>query len=100
MIARIWHGAVTADKAAEYLRRMREIALPDYRATPGNIGGYVLQRPDGNITHFYMLTFRESEEAIAAFAGKPIEVAKYYDFDPDFLIEMEPDATHYQVYDR
>jgi hypothetical protein len=23
--------------------------------------------------------------------------AKYYDFDPDFLLELEPEVTHFQV---
>jgi hypothetical protein len=25
-------------------------------------------------------------------------VAKYYDFDKDFLIELEPCSTHYEMY--
>ena len=29
MIARIWHGRVSLDKAQQYLRLMREVALPD-----------------------------------------------------------------------
>jgi len=27
-------------------------------------------------------------------------VAKYYDFDKDFLIEMEPCSTHYEMYEK
>ena len=27
-------------------------------------------------------------------------VAKYYDFDKNFLLEMEPASTHYETYDR
>jgi hypothetical protein len=37
-----------------------------------------------------MITFWESEEAIRIFAGDDINVAKYYDFDKDFLLELEP----------
>jgi hypothetical protein len=44
-----------------------------------------------------MVTFWESEEAICAFAGDDITVAKYYDFDKDFLIELEPCSTHYEM---
>jgi len=43
-----------------------------------------------------MITFWESEEAIRAFAGHDISVAKYYDFDKDFLIELEPCCAHYR----
>jgi heme-degrading monooxygenase HmoA len=79
---------------------MRTVAIPDYRATPGNQGAYALRRIEGNTAHFLMVTFWESEEAICAFAGDDIRVAKYYDFDKDFLLELEPCSTHYEMYDR
>jgi hypothetical protein len=47
-----------------------------------------------------MITFWKSEEAIRAFAGHEISAAKYYDFDRDFLIELEPCSTHYEMYDN
>jgi heme-degrading monooxygenase HmoA len=100
MIARIWHGVTSAADADEYYRRMRETGLPDYQATPGNRGAWVLRRLDGDRAHFLMLSLWESEEAIKRFAGKPIDVAKYYDFDPDFLLELEPHVTHYEASDR
>jgi heme-degrading monooxygenase HmoA len=79
---------------------MRSIAIPDYRATPGNIGAYALRRIEGDVAHFLMLTFWESEGAIRAFAGDDINVAKYYAFDKNFLLEMEPASTHYETYER
>ena len=90
MVTRIWHGATPAAKSDEYLNLMRTVAIPDYRATPGNQGAYALRRIEGNTAHFLMVTFWESEEAIRAFAGDDIRVAKYYDFDKDFLLELEP----------
>jgi hypothetical protein len=47
-----------------------------------------------------MVTFWESENAIRAFAGDDISVAKYYEFDKNFLLELEPASTHYETYDR
>jgi hypothetical protein len=47
-----------------------------------------------------LITFWESEVAIRAFAGDDISVAKYYDFDKDFLVELEPCSAHYEMYDR
>jgi heme-degrading monooxygenase HmoA len=99
MIARIWHGATPATKSDEYLNLMRTVALRDYRSTPGNKGAYALRRIEGDTAHFLMVTFWESEVAIRAFAGDDIGVAKYYDFDKDFLIELEPGSTHYEMYD-
>ena len=100
MITRIWHGRTAAAKSDEYLNLMRTVAIPDYRSTPGNIGAYALRRVEGDVAHFLMLTFWESEDAIRAFAGNDMNVAKYYDFDKNFLLEMEPVSTHYEMFDR
>jgi heme-degrading monooxygenase HmoA len=98
MITRIWHGATAATKGDEYLKLMRTV--PDYRSTPGNKGAYALRRIEGGAAHFLMVTFWESEVAIRAFAGEDISAAKYYDFDKDFLLELEPCSTHYEMYDQ
>jgi heme-degrading monooxygenase HmoA len=79
---------------------MRTVAIPDYRSVPGNKGAYALRRMEADTAHFLMLTFWESEDAIRAFAGDDLRKAKYYDFDRDFLVEMEPAALHYEMYDR
>lgn len=99
MIARIWHGAVPLAKSADYLKRMREVALPDYQSTPGNRGAFCLHRVEGDTAHFEMLTFWDDIAAIQRFAGSDYELAKYYDFDKSFLIELEPRVRHYAVYD-
>jgi heme-degrading monooxygenase HmoA len=100
MITRIWHGKTPATKGDEYLDLMRTVAIPDYCSTPGNQGAYALRRIEGETAHFLMVTFWESEVAIRAFAGDDISVAKYYDFDKNFLLELEPCSTHYETYDR
>jgi hypothetical protein len=61
---------------------------------------YALRRMEGDTAHFLMVTFWESEEAIRAFAGDDISLAKYYDFDKDFLTELEPCSAHYEMYDK
>ncbi len=76
MITRIWHGATHASKSDEYLNLMRTVAIPDYRATPGNKGAYALRRIEGDTAHFLMVTFWESEAAIRAFAGDDISAAR------------------------
>ena len=100
MITRIWHGTTPATKADEYLHLMRTIAIPDYRSVRGNKGAYALRRIEGDTAHFLMLTFWESEEAIRAFAGNDITKAKYYDFDKDFLLELEPSSSHYEMHEE
>ncbi|HTV72650.1 MAG TPA: hypothetical protein VME66_02955 [Candidatus Acidoferrales bacterium] len=46
-----------------------------------------------------MLSLWESANAVKGFAGEDVEVAKYYDFDRYFLIEIEPHVDHYRVYE-
>ena len=97
MIVRMWHGRTEARKAADYARFLQERAVPDYRGTPGNLAVYLLQRDEGEVTHFITLTHWQSMAAIAAFAGDDVERAKYYPEDADYLLEYEPTVVHYAV---
>ncbi len=98
MIARIWKGEVPLDRSDEYLQRMRTVAIPDYRSTEGNQGAFALRRLHDDRAEFLMLTFWDSLESIEAFNGDDISVAKYYDFDAEVLLEMVPNADHYEIY--
>ena len=97
MIARTWHGVTDASKADEYLDYLNNTGVAAYRKTQGNLGVYVLRRIEGNKAHFLLLTLWESEDAIKRFAGSNIEKAKYYPVDEQFLLELEPTVTHYEV---
>lgn len=97
MIARHWHGRVPAALIADYLKLMQDVALPDYRAVPGNLSAMCLHRAEGDVVHVEMLTLWEGEAAIRRFAGEDMNLAKYYDFDPDFLLELETSVRHYEV---
>jgi heme-degrading monooxygenase HmoA len=99
MIARAWHGAVPENRADAYYEYLQRTGIPDYEATPGNKGVFVLRRRDGDVTHFLLLTFWESIDAVRAFAGDDVDRAKYYAEDPDYLLELEPRVTHYDVLD-
>ena len=97
MIARRWHGRVPASRAAEYLKLMEEVGLADYRSTEGNRGAWCLHRPEGDVVHVEMFTLWDDLDAIRHFAGDELTKAKYYNFDPDFLLELEPVVTHFEV---
>ena len=86
MIARRWHGRVPGSKAEEYLRLMNDVGLADYRSTEGNRGAWCLHRREGDVVHVEMFTLWDD-----------LVKAKYYDFDPDFLLELEAEVTHFQV---
>ena len=53
---------------------------------------------EADVTHFEMLTFWDDSDAIKRFAGDDFSLAKYYDFDSDYLVEMEARVRHYDVY--
>lgn len=99
MIARIWHGRVPTAQADAYLAFLLERALPDYRATPGNLAAFVHRRAEGGVTHFFTVSHWESMAAIAAFAGADVARAKYYPEDAGFLLELEPEVEHRELYD-
>jgi len=99
VIARIWRGEVLPDRADEYLDRMRTVAIPDYRSIPGNRGAFALRRLHEDRAEFLMLTFWESLESIAAFAGDDVTAAKYYDFDAEVLLDMVPTVDHFEMFD-
>ena len=97
MIVRIWHGVTPAAKSDEYFDYLDETGVPDYRATEGNRGVYVLRRIEGNRAHFLTISFWESIEAIEQFAGSDPERARYYPEDEEFLLDFEPTVEHYEI---
>jgi len=100
MITRMWHGRVPTIKATAYREFLNMRALPDYRSVVGNISVHILERTEGDITHFITLTFWKDMDSIKAFAGEDAEVAKYYPEDKDFLLEFEPHVIHYEVVEQ
>lgn len=98
MIARIWHGRTKASDADAYLEYLFQSGVPAFRATQGNRGAWVLRRMEGDVAHFIALSFWESQGAIVAFAGADINAAKYYPDDKQYLLELEPTVTLYELF--
>lgn len=97
MIARQWHGRVRTAEAEAYHEYLKRTGLGDYAATPGNRGVFVFRRTEGEVTHYLLTTLWDSWDAIRAFAGEDIEVARYYPEDDGYLLEREPTVTHYEM---
>jgi heme-degrading monooxygenase HmoA len=97
MIARIWHGRTRAAQADAYFDFLKWSGIPDYAATPGHQGTYVLRSVEGDEAHFVLLTLWDSLESIKRFAGEDHEKARYYPEDRDFLLEFEEKVAHYEV---
>ena len=97
MIARRWTGLVLREQAEEYLRLMRDVALPDYRSIDGNLAAMCLHSAQGQVVEVTMLTFWRDMDAITAFAGAEPTIAKYYDFDAKFLLWQAREVEHFAV---
>lgn len=97
MIARTWHGVVPESKADDYLEYLKKTGVNDLQSTEGNRGVFVMRRNEDGKTHYLMMSLWDSEESIRKFAGEDIEIARYYPIDKDFLLELEPNVTHYEV---
>jgi len=80
-----------------YREFLNQRAIPDYQSVAGNISVHILERAEGEITHFITMTFWEDMETIKGFTREDVEVAKYYPEDKDFLLEFEPTVVHYEV---
>jgi len=97
VIVRFWHGRVPTARAQPYREFLNRRAVPDYRSAPGNLSVHILERADGDITHFVTMSFWDSLDAIKGFSGSDVNAAKYYPEDKDFLLEFEPHVVHYEV---
>ncbi len=90
-------GGSQAAKLAEYLQLMAEVGLPDYRSTRGNRGPGACSAGTMASPMSRCSRCGTDLEAIRRFAGDDLTLAKYYDFDPDFLLELEPRVSHFEV---
>ena len=97
MIARTWHGITDAAKSDEYFDYLKNTGVPEYQATEGNLGVYVMRRIEDDKAHFLLLTLWSSADSIKKFAGSDMEKARYYPEDKKFLLELESTVTHYEV---
>jgi heme-degrading monooxygenase HmoA len=99
MIARLWRGVVQAADADEYAAYVQDTGIESYKQTPGNLGAWLLRRPDGDREEIVTLSFWDSVQAIEAVAGQDIDRAVYYPEDERYLLERDPHVLHYQVPD-
>lgn len=100
MIARIWHGRVSKEKADEYADFLQERAVPDYGSVEGLQDLIFLRRNAEDAAHFVLITLWDSIDAVKKFAGAHPEKAKYYPEDDHFLLEKEDESALYEVFLR
>ena len=98
MIARMWRGWVADDKAAAYVDYVNETGIAGYLATPGNRGAQLLSRALGDgRTEIVTLSWWDSLDAVRAFAGDDVGVARFYPEDDEYLVDRETTVGHFTV---
>ena len=97
MIIREWRGRAALSKRDAYPTHFRTNVLPELRTLSGFLGAHLSSRDiDGGI-EFLVLTRWESLEAIAAFAGAPINSAVVEPGAVAALVEFNDFVVHYEV---
>lgn len=95
-IARVWHGRTAADRAEAYAAYLAE-SIRKFRAIPGNLG-YAMYREDGpSESHFMVVSYWASRDAIHAYAGEDISRTRALPRDPEFLLDPEPTVHNYDI---
>ena len=98
-ILREWRAEIRRDRSEDYVSYIRSTGLQDYRSTPGNLGAMIAVREiDATRTEVITLSLWESMEAIKAFAGEPVDRARYYPKDDEFLLTRPDKVKHYEAY--
>ena len=95
-VGRVWHGRTTNPKAAEYSRYLAD-SIKKFRTIPGNLGYEMMQETVGDETHFMVVSYWASREAIHAYAGADIRKTRALPRDAQFLIDPEPTVKNYDL---
>ena len=100
VIARVWHGKTTREKADEYEKYLAG-AITKFPSIKGNLG-YQMMRIDGgpdgkDYTEFQVVSYWESRDAIHAYAGADIQRTHDLPRDKEFLVGMEPYVRNYEL---
>jgi heme-degrading monooxygenase HmoA len=85
-IARIWRGRVPAAKADEYARYNYEVGIKPLEEKA--LGVQSLREDRGGESEFITISYWESIEAMARFAGSDPRTVHHLPRDPEFLIEL------------
>ena len=96
MIARTWHGVVPREKSEEYYNYLKKTGIADYAKIKGNLGVQIFKKDYQAETHFIVISFWISIQAIKEFTGGDYTAARYYKKDKYYLSSFEP-VHHYEV---
>jgi heme-degrading monooxygenase HmoA len=99
-ILREWRAEIRRERKNEYVEYVRATGIVGYRSTPGNLGAVVAVRDiDERRSEIVTLSWWTSLDAIRAFAGDPVDQARYYPADTEYLLTRPSSVFHYESSD-
>ncbi len=97
MIARLWRGWTTPEKADTYEALLRAEILPGIHRIKGHRGAYLLRRDVEVGVEFVTLTFWENMDDVRGFAGEDYETAVVPPEARDLLSNFDRTSAHYDI---
>jgi heme-degrading monooxygenase HmoA len=97
VIARLWRGSTTGDRANDYVAHLQQAVLPELCRIEGYRGAYILRRDVHDGVEFTVMTLWESLDAIRKFAGHDAETAVIAPAARALLRSFDLTATHYEI---
>lgn len=97
MIARICQRVISIRMADQYLEYVHRCMIPVYQEATGNVGLFVMKELRGELVYFLLLSFWDSDEALASFANAHLDMMKPSAEEKGLLIAFESTAKSYKV---
>lgn len=97
MYAREWKCRVPYQHKEGFLEYLKKTGLSDTKATPGCIGGQILERYLIDAVELTLVTHWDTLESIKAYAGSNITKARLYPEDEQYQFDPDKQVTHYEV---
>jgi|SRR5579883_682156 len=98
-IARGRHGRAPTERAEEYARHLNA-SIQSFSKTKGNLGFQMMRETVGHETHFLVISYWASRDAVRAFAGDDISLVHPLSRDPEFLIDPKKAVLNYEIVDE
>jgi heme-degrading monooxygenase HmoA len=100
MIARLWRGYSTPEKANGYRVMLLRQILPHINKSEGYGGSFVLERAIGDEIEFLIITLWHSMDAVRKFAGPQYERAVIHEEAAAFLTRYDTESIHYLCHEN
>jgi heme-degrading monooxygenase HmoA len=100
MIARLWRGYSTPEKANGYRVILLRQILPHINKSDGYGGSFVLERQSNDEIEFLIITLWESMDAVRQFAGPKYERAVIHEEAAAYLTRYDKESLHYTFYEN